>query len=142
MNRWPGGIALAAVLAGLAGCASAPKEPPPSPFAGTHWQVVLELPLAGEQPSMRFGDGRVEGFGGCNRFAARYVQDAVGARSIAIGRIELDRRLCEPGPKAAEARILEVLQSVSSYTITVDKMIMSGSGGSLKFHAIAAEAGK
>ena len=128
-----------AVLAALAGCASKPKEPPPAPFAGTHWQVVLELPLAGEQPSMRFGDGRVEGFGGCNRFAARYVEDSVGAHAIAIGRIELDRRLCEAGAKAPEARMLEVLQAVSSYTITGETMTMSGSGGTLRFRAVAQE---
>lgn len=130
-------IALLAVMAFLAGCAAAKKDPPPKPFAGTHWQVVLELPLTGEQPNMRFGDGRVEGFGGCNRFLAKYVQDAVGARAIAIGRIEVDRRLCDPGPKAAEARVLEVLQSVSSYSITLDSMVMSGSAGSLNFRALS-----
>ena len=48
--------------------------------------MVLELPLAGEPPSMRFGDGRVEGYGGCNRFTASYLQDSVGARAIAIRR--------------------------------------------------------
>ena len=142
MNRWQGGIALAAATAFLAGCAATKKEPPPKPFAGTRWQVVLELPMAGEQPNMRFGDGRVEGFGGCSRFAAKYVQDSVGARAIAIGRIEVDRRLCEAGPKAGEARMLEVLQSVSSYTITVDTMTMSGSGGSLKFRAMTDEGAK
>lgn len=126
-------------LSALAGCASQPKEPPPKPFAGTRWQVQLELPIAGEQPNMRFGDGRVEGFGGCNKFAARYVQDSVGARAIAIGRIEIDRRLCEAGPKAVEARMLEVLQYVSSYTITADTMTMSGSGGTLKFRALPEE---
>jgi heat shock protein HslJ len=135
MRHW-----LAAVmLAALVGCAAPKKEPPPKPFAGTRWQVVLELPLAGEQPSMRFGDGRLEGFGGCNRFAARYVQDSVGARAIAIGRIEIDRRLCAAGPQAAEARMLEVLQSVSSYTINADAMTMSGSGGTLRFVALPPE---
>src|SRR5260221_8150238 len=64
MRLATGGIALVAALAFLAACAAARKEPPPKPFAGTRWQVVLELPLAGEQPNMRFGDGRVEGFGG------------------------------------------------------------------------------
>jgi heat shock protein HslJ len=129
-------IAIVALAALLAGCATAKKEPPPVPFAGTRWQVILELPLTGEQPNMRFGDGRVEGFGGCNRFLARYVQDVVGARAIAIGRIEVDRRLCDPGPQAAEARVLEVLQSVSSYSITLDTMTMSGSGGSLRMRAM------
>lgn len=132
-------IALVTVVAVLAGCAAAKKDPPPKPFAGTRWQVVLELPMTGEQPNMRFGDGRVEGFGGCNRFVAKYVQDSVGARAIAIGRIEVDRRLCDPGPKAAEARVLEILQAVSSYTITLDTMVMSGSGGSLTMRAMVVE---
>jgi heat shock protein HslJ len=137
MNRAMGGIAVVAVAALLAGCAATKKEPPPAHFAGTRWQVILELPVNGEQPNMRFGDGRVEGFGGCNRFVAKYVQDAVGARAIAIGRIEVDRRLCDPGPKAAEARVLEILQSVSSYTIIADTMVMSGSAGSLTLRAMA-----
>ena len=136
-NRGLGGIALAVAVAFLAGCAATQKEPPPKPFAGTRWQVILELPVTGEQPNMRFGDGRVEGFGGCNRFLAKYVQDSVGARAIAIGRIDVDRRLCDPGPKAAEARVLEILQSVSSYTITADTMVMSGSGGSLTMRAMS-----
>ena len=135
-------IALVTVAAVLAGCAAAKKDPPPKPFAGTRWQVVLELPMTGEQPNMRFGDGRVEGFGGCNRFVAKYVQDSVGARAIAIGRIEVDRRLCDPGPKTAEARVLEILQAVSSYTITADTMTMSGSGGSLTMRAMVVEAPK
>ena len=139
MRRGLAGVAIVVAVALLAGCAATKKEPPPKPFAGTRWQVVLELPIVGEQPNMRFGDGRVEGFGGCSRFAAKYVQDSVGARAIVIGRIEVDRRLCEAGPKAAEARMLEVLQSVSSYTITADLMTMSGSGGSLKFRALAGE---
>jgi heat shock protein HslJ len=130
-------VMLAAAL--VAGCgamnAMQQKEPPPKPFAGTRWQVVLELPTPGEQPNFRFGDGRMEGFGGCNRVSARYVQDSVGARAIAVGRIESGRRACEPGTQNAENRVLEVLQSVSSYSITGDAMTMTGSGGTLKFRA-------
>jgi heat shock protein HslJ len=132
-NRELGGIAFVAVVALLAGCATAKKEPPATPFIGTLWHVVLELPIAGEQPYMRFGDGRVEGFGGCNRFSAQYVQDSVGARAIAIRRIELDRRLCDASAKAAEAHMMDVLQSVSSYAVTANTLTMSGSGGSLIF---------
>ena len=125
-----------ALLALLSACATPEKEPPPKPFVGTRWEVVLELPLTGTQPQMRFGDGRVEGFGGCSMFVARYVQDVVGARAIAIGRIEVDRRLCaDASAQAAETRVLEVLQAVSSYTITADTMVMAGSAGILKFRA-------
>jgi len=122
----------------LAGCGSLmpKKEPPPKPFVGTKWVVQLEIPLAGpEQPHLTFGDGLMDGFGGCNRIAARYVQDTVGSRFIAIGRIDRGTRACDQRAQAAEIRTLEVLQAVSSYMITMDEMTMSGSGGSLRFRS-------
>jgi len=125
---------LLAVVA-LSACAAQKKEPPPKPFVGTKWVVQLELPIQGEQPHFRFGDGRMEGFGGCNRVGARYVQDTVGSRFIAIGRIDRGTRACDPGNQVAELRVLEVLQAVSSYTINADEMTMTGSGGSLKFRS-------
>jgi heat shock protein HslJ len=131
-------IAIVATLlsaALLAACAAPKKDPPPKPFHGTKWQVQLELPMTGEQPWLRFGDGRMEGFGGCNRIAARYVQDSVGSRFIAIGRIDRGTRGCDSSTQDSELRVLEVLQSVSSYIIEADKMTMSGSGGSLKLRS-------
>ena len=126
-------LVLAATIV-LASCAMQQKrEPPPKPFVGTKWVVVLELPIPGEQPWFRFGDGRMEGYGGCNRIIARYVQDTVGSRFIAIGRIDRGTKACDSTAQLAELRVLEVLQAVSSYSITVDAMTMSGSGGSLKF---------
>ena len=119
----------------LAACAAQKKEPPPKPFVGTKWVAQLELPVQGEQPNFRFGDGRMEGWGGCNRVGARYVQDTVGSRFIAIGRIDRGTRACDSGNQAAEMRVLEVLQAVSSYVITGDEMTMTGSGGSLKFRS-------
>lgn len=122
---------------GAAGCGTMnQKEPPPKPFAGTHWEVVLELPLKGEQPYLRVGDGRVEGFGGCNRFNGRYLQDSVGARAVAFAGLSTSKRLCDASVMAAENRMLETLLYVSSYTIVADTMVMSGSGGTLKLRAI------
>lgn len=136
-------LAMTAALV-LGGCAMAQtweqnKEPPPKPFVGTRWQVVLELPLAGEQPSIRMGDGRLEGFGGCNRINARYLSDAVGARAIAFTAISVSKRMCDQSTMAAEQRLVEMLQFVSSYSITGDTMTMSGSSGTLRFLAVAAE---
>ena len=126
----------AGVIVLLSACGAMPKkEPPPRSFTGTRWEVILELPVPGEQPNFRFGDGRMEGFGGCNRIESRYVQDTVGARAIVIGRIEVGRRACDVSARLAEERVLEVLQSVSSYTIIADTMTMSGSAGSLKLKA-------
>ena len=130
---------MAAALA-AAGCASMnTKEPPPKPFVGTRWEAVLELPVKGEQPYLRVGDGRVEGFGGCNHFNGRYLQDSVGARAIAFGAISASKRLCDVGTMAAENRLLEMLQYVSSYAVTGDTMVMSGSAGTLRFRALPEE---
>ncbi|HET7547142.1 MAG TPA: META domain-containing protein [Usitatibacter sp.] len=135
-------IAALAIAAFAAACATSQREPPPKPFAGTHWNAVLELPPAGEKPWVRFGDGRMEGFGGCNRIAARYVQDSVGARAIAIGRIEKGFNACDRSTGDAEDRFLEVLQSVSSYSIVGDAMAMTGSAGTVRFRAAGGEAKK
>jgi heat shock protein HslJ len=132
-------LVIAALVA--AACASqASKEPPPKPFTGTRWLLVMDIPHAGDKPYVRFGDGLVEGFGGCSRFNGRYVQDTVGSRFIAIGRLQVDKRLCDARDAAAESRMLEVLQAVSSYSITADAMSMTGSGGTLRFVAAGAPA--
>ena len=131
MNR----ICIFAAVLVLVGCSAMKKDPPPRPFIATKWQVQLELPLETEQPWVRFGDGRMEGFGGCNRINARFVQDTVGSRAIAIGRIEGGTRACDASSIAAERNMLDVLRAVSSYTIDADTMVMVGSGGQLKFRA-------
>jgi heat shock protein HslJ len=123
----------------LAACATEPKEPPPKPFTGTRWQSQLGLRYAGEKPWVRFSDGRLEGFGGCNRIAARYVEDSVGASAIAIGRIESGRHACDAEAQALEESLLGVLRNVSSYTITGDLLTMTGSGGALQFRAVPEE---
>ena len=82
----------------------------------------------------------MEGFGGCNRLVARYIQDAVGAKAIAIGRIQTGRHAgCDPSTQDAEDRMVETLQAVSSYAIIGDAMTMSGSGGSLRLRAAPEE---
>ncbi len=136
-------IAIVGVFASalfLASCANRPKEPPPKPFAGTQWEALLQAPFAGEKPWVRFGDGRLEGFGGCNRFAGRYVEDTLGAKAIAIGRIESGRHACDASARQLEEVWLDVLHATSSYSITGDVLTMSGSGGTLRFRAAGEEA--
>ncbi|HET9651970.1 MAG TPA: META domain-containing protein [Usitatibacter sp.] len=137
MSLRPAPLALALLLCA---CALPDREPPPRPFAATRWDVVLEVPLPGEPPWFRFGDGRVQGFGGCNAMHAEYLQDSVGARAIAVRRIETGGKSCDPTAKAVENRLLAVLQSVSSYTITGDIMRMSGSAGTILLRAHPEEA--
>jgi len=125
----------------LAACGSLQnKEPPPAPFTMTKWQVVLEREPSPQrlQPWFLFADGVLEGFAGCNPVTARYVQDTVGARAIVIGKLNVERGGCDARSQLVQTHILEVLQAVSSYTITGDIMVMSGSGGSLTLRAAKA----
>jgi Heat shock protein len=99
-----GAFAIAVLLGACA--AITQKEPPPKPFAGTRWDVMLELPLPGEQPWFRFGDGRMEGFAGCNRVTAQYLSDSVGAGAFALRRIETGTKACDASARVVESRIL------------------------------------
>jgi heat shock protein HslJ len=129
-------VAGLALLAAGCGMMTPSKEPPARPFIATRWEAILDLPLSGEQPSLRFGDGRVEGFGGCNRFVARATQDAIGARAIIIGRIEMDRRICtDPSAQMAETRLIEVLQTTTSYEVLGEMLTITGSAGTMRFKA-------
>jgi heat shock protein HslJ len=118
-------------------CATTTKEPPPKPFAGTRWEVVLEREPTPQRirPWVVFGDGLMEGFAGCNHIAARYVQDSVGAKAIAIGRINVEPGGCDARAQIVQTHILDVLGAVSSYSITGDVMKMSGSSGSITLRA-------
>lgn len=127
----------ALALAALATACTAlqPKEPPPKPFTGTRWDVVLELPAPGEQPYLRFGDGRMEGFAGCNKVNAQYLSDTLGVKTIAIRRIETGSHACDTSARLVEQRILGTLQFVQHYAITGDVMKMTGSSGTLTLKA-------
>lgn len=138
MTYRPLALIAAAILA--AGCASqSKKEPPPKQFTGTRWALVTQSFPEGEAPYVRFTDGRLEGFGGCNHFVAAYVEDSVGAGAIAIRRIEVPhRRACEATVQEVESRLLDSLQSISSYAITGNALVMTGSSGILKLVAESA----
>lgn len=133
MTRKIAALALAALVPACT--ALQPKEPPPKPFAGTRWDLVLELPLPGEQPYLRFGDGRMEGFAGCNKVNAQYLSDTLGVKTIAIRRIETGSHACDASARLVEQRILGTLQFVQHYAITGDVMKMSGSSGTLTLKA-------
>src|SRR3954469_24795359 len=96
--------AIAVLLLVVAGCAASKKEPPPKPFAGTRWEVVVERESTPQRvrPWFVFGDGLLEGFGGCNPVTGRYVQDTVGAGAIAVGRLTVGRGGCD-----ARAQIIQ-----------------------------------
>ena len=94
--------------------------------------------MNGEQPWIRLGDGRLEGYRRlqphqralCARHGRRARHRGGRSSTRAAGR-------ARKATIAAERRVVEVLQAVSSYSITADAMSMTGSGGTLRFRALA-----
>jgi heat shock protein HslJ len=102
-------------------------------LAGSEWRPVV---IAGSEVAadtdlfVRFGgEGRVEGYGGCNRFFATYE---TAADSIAIGRIGATRRAC-PGPvMELESRFLRQLEASRRYRRErIDLTLGDGEGNAL-----------
>jgi heat shock protein HslJ len=67
--------------------------------------------------------------------SAHYVRDTVGAGAIAVGRLKAARGGCDARVQLVQTHILDVLQSVSSFSIAGDVLTMSGSGGTLVLRA-------
>ena len=133
-------VALAALALVLAACNMDPKrEPPPKPFTGTKWLLVVEVPVQGDgAPFLQFGDGHVSGFTGCNILNGRYRQDAVGAGAIVFTQVSTSKRGCEPRAMSIEARMLDVLASSTGVQVIGDAMRIDGSAGKLDFVAAPA----
>jgi heat shock protein HslJ len=81
------------------------KEPPPKPFVGTRWAFVLETPPEGEKPWLRFGDGRMQGFGGCNRVGADYLHRAEAHRAARPRLRHGDHGRAAPPARRAAGRV-------------------------------------
>ncbi|MCL2643908.1 MAG: META domain-containing protein [Betaproteobacteria bacterium] len=108
---------LAVLLAVLvAGCTHAPLNE--MPITDVAWRPVwLEgsefpaSPVNGEAAYLRLGDGRVQGFGGCNLIAGGYHQ---AGHQISLSRMISTRRACIAGMELEHA-FLKALEKVSSW---------------------------
>jgi heat shock protein HslJ len=97
-------------------------------LAGTLWeavsvndgrQAVISIDEAG-QPTARFGDGTITGFGGCNRYTASY---SIGDGTIEIGPAAATRKMCpQPGVMEQETRFFAALETAATYSIDRDRL--------------------
>ncbi|MDP1557025.1 MAG: META domain-containing protein, partial [Hyphomonas sp.] len=78
VHRVPAGVASRIDMGELVMVKVTPYEPPASPLGGGEWIITAigGAAVTGETPpTISFGkDGRVSGFGGCNRFSGGYTQ--------------------------------------------------------------------
>ncbi|HEY6133525.1 MAG TPA: META domain-containing protein [Rubrivivax sp.] len=127
----------------MAACASTtvPAPPSPSPLAGTEWQLVAIVSMAGEQPTARppdpsnytlvFGtDGRATLHLDCNRGSATWQASAApgdtpGRRSGSLGFGALVSTRASCAPASLEPRVVQALPFVRTHVLLDDRLHLS-----------------
>lgn len=72
-------------------------------LAGSEWGLD-----GNDKAFVQFGDGRVSGHGGCNRFGGSYTQDET---RLSIGPLMATRMACAPEVMSAEQEFMDALQA-------------------------------
>lgn len=123
------------LLLGLGGCAGAPAAGPGASLAGTDWVLTR---LDGDPVPTDIGitlsfaaDGRVSGYGGCNRYFGGYEQS--GGERLRIGPLASTKMLC-PGPGSKlEDRYLGALDAVDRFAAEDGRLQLLHGAGVLVF---------
>ena len=104
----------------------------PASLAGTAWSIVEidGAAVSGEAYHLRFGEGRISGQAGCNRFSGSYSESE---SVLTAGPIAATRMAC-PGPRMDhERRVLELLSGpVRIEYPDGDTLQLAGSGGTIR----------
>ncbi len=91
----------------------------------------------GPPPALRFAEGSVSGFAGCNRFSGSVVEAAPGR--VSVGELAATRMACPGERMAMEEAFLRALAGVSSYTFLEGRLGLAweagGRGGTMRFVA-------
>jgi heat shock protein HslJ len=111
-------------------------QPAPGPLAGTEWVLQpgsLGMPVPKDRPvTASFSDTHVGGRASCNFYSGEYK--ASGNR-ISVGAIITTKIACDPATARVEAEYLRRLNGVTSYTLSRDRLVLSGPAGTLRFRS-------
>ncbi len=120
---------LAAVAAlAFAGCGE-DAEPAAEWPGAVSWSLVSGIDAPGWEaaaPSATFGDGRVAGSTGCNRFNASYTRDG---GSLEIGTVASTQMGCEPRVQAVEREFVAALERVGGWRLAGEELVLDDGDG-------------
>jgi heat shock protein HslJ len=103
------------------------------PLRGSRWALVSMTrdddtsapPDDASRPTLEFGDdGKVYGFGGCNRYFGSYELEASGA--LSLGRIGATRMACPPPILDREDAFFAALEAIDRFAIAGGELTLSG----------------
>ena len=92
-------------------------------LAGSEWG-----PAGGGEQSLQFGDGRIAGHSGCNRYTGRYEQDG---NRLSFGPIASTRMACPAERMKMERAWFQMLGKVRSFEATHLVLELKGSDGTV-----------
>ena len=141
-------VALSAALVGAvslvaAGCgSSSSSSADPADLEGTPWVLTSGVVSASADlaPTATFADGRVAGFGGCNRYSAQY---SAKGDTIAVGQVAGTQIACEGAANDVESSYFRALQNADTWSVSGDTLtIRDDAGNDLLGYTASTPAGK
>lgn len=109
---------------------------PPLVLDTTDWRIIAinGARVDGDNYVMQFGEGRITGQAGCNRFSGTYTQRGV---RLTAGPIMATRMAC-PGPRMAHERgVLNLLRGPVQISYPAgDVLVLTGSGGTIRLRRV------
>lgn len=121
-------------LFALFSCASNTSKPVSGLENGV-WVLVstnAQAMQAQKAPTLKFKQGMVEGFGGCNTFRVAYTLEK--ENKLSFGMIAATKKLCSKFETSeSENQYFAALRQVQSYRLEGDRLILEGTGNALSF---------
>ena len=97
-------------------------------LAGTEWTLSSlddrPLPASARSPTLLFGDARVSGFGGCNRYTGTVGSKRLG--TLSVGALATTKMACAAPTMDVEDRYLAALAMVSQCALVAGRLQLSG----------------
>jgi heat shock protein HslJ len=97
-------------------------------LAGTEWMLSSlddrPVPAGARPPTLLFGDARVSGFGGCNRYTGTVGSRRVG--TLSVGALATTKMACAVPAMDVEDRYLAALATVSQCAFVAGRLQLSG----------------
>lgn len=101
-------------------------------IAGVEWTAAEvdgePIPVGARRPTAVVADGRIAGFGGCNRYTASISETSPG--SIAVGPAAATKMACPEPEMLLEDRFLASLGAAVRYSFLAGRLALSGTDGS------------
>ena len=105
-----------------------------SDFVGTAWRAVSvdgQPPIEGSEATIEFGEDRLYGTTGCNRYFGGYT---LSGETLTLTPVGMTMMACDGPVGALENVFVRVINAADRVTVDAEgRLVVSGAGGTLVF---------